>query len=90
MSDKERDLVNDLLKILDAKENTMGEIISALLNVLVFVGLVGVGKEHREEVIALAINDIPKVINFLAAQLNMSFDWDLFHKFREIEEDPNA
>jgi len=84
--DKERDLVNEMLRVVDSKGYTMGEIMCAVLNVMGFVVLTGVDKEYREEVLAFAVCDIHKVISFLAEQLAISFDWGKFEEFKEIYE----
>jgi hypothetical protein len=81
--DKEKDLVNEILKVLDSCVEDPNEIFTALINTVGFVILTAIAKEKQPEVLFLFVADLSKAINFLADQLGLEFDWARFMELKK-------
>ena len=82
MSDKEHDIVLEIFKLLDSYDVDIKETGTVLLNMISFVTITL--PHSREEYLVSLIADLPRAINFLAKQIEVEFDWDLFKELKDV------
>lgn len=82
MSDREHDILLEVFKLLDSHDVDIKETGTVLLNLISFVTITL--SHSREEYLVSLIADLPAAINFLAKQVGLEFDWELFKELKDV------